>query len=212
MTRSDCCRGRLCRGRQDWGLRNVRISDYVSGRRRGGRGSGRRFQIQAKYIRVIGFDITNHNLTAPDGYGIYLVGSNTYIANNYIHDLYFEGMMMSGDGDPNSARTSNNVLINNRFFHCEMAAAHIEGRNNLIEGNDVAGTVQYPPGGPVRPKADADALRFFGSGHVFRSNYIHDIYNGTSENPALISTVFRPAGTGREHHDRAKLLRVARGW
>ena len=142
------------------------------------------FQIQANYIRVIGFDISNHNLTAPDGYGIYLVGSNVYIASNYIHDLYFEGVMMSGDGDPNSARTSNNVLINNRFRHCEMAAAHIEGRNNLIEGNDVAGTVQYPAGGPVRPKADADALRFFGSGHIFRRNYIHDIYNGTSENPS----------------------------
>lgn len=141
------------------------------------------FQIQANYIRVIGFDISNHNRTAPDGYGIYLVGSNAYIANNYIHDLYFEGVMMSGDGDPNSARTSNNVLINNRFLHCEMAAAHIEGRNNLIEGNDVAGTVQYPAGGPVRPQADADALRFFGSGHVFRSNYIHDIDNESSENP-----------------------------
>jgi hypothetical protein len=35
----------------------------------------------------------------------------------------------------------------------------------------------------VRPKADADALRFLGSGHVFRGNYIHDIDNGTSENP-----------------------------
>ncbi len=141
------------------------------------------FQIQADYIRVIGFDITNHNLTAPDGYGIYLVGSNAYIANNYIHDLYFEGVMMSGDGDPNSARTSNNALINNRFRHCEMAAAHIEGRNNLVEGNDMAGTVQYPSGGPVRPRADADALRFFGSGHVLRGNYIHDIDYGTSENP-----------------------------
>jgi hypothetical protein len=141
------------------------------------------FQIVASYIKVIGFEITNHNLTAPDGYGIYLVGSHGYIANNYIHDLYFECVMMSGDGDPNSAGTSNNVLINNRFLHCEMAAAHIEGRNNLVEANDVAGTLQYPTGGPVRAGADADALRFFGTGHIFRRNYIHDIDYGTSENP-----------------------------
>ena len=33
---------------------------------------------------------------------------------------------------------------------CEMAAAHIEGRNNLVEANGVAATVQYPVSGPVR--------------------------------------------------------------
>jgi hypothetical protein len=38
------------------------------------------FQIQANYIKVIGFDITNHNRTAPAGYGMFLVGSNAYIA------------------------------------------------------------------------------------------------------------------------------------
>ncbi len=141
------------------------------------------FQIAANYIKVIGFEISNHNTTAPAGFGIYLTGSNAYIANNYIHDLYFEGAMISGDGDPNSARTSNNILINNRFVRCAMAAAQIEGRSNLIQGNDVSYTRQYPAGGPVRAGADADAFRFFGSGHIFRANRIHDIPWGTAENP-----------------------------
>ncbi len=152
------------------------------------------FQIVANYIKVIGFEITNHNMTAPAGFGVYLVGSNAYIADNYIHDLYFEGVMMSGDGDPNSAATSNNDLVNNRFLHCEMAAAHIEGRNNLVEDNDVAGTVQYPPGGPVRAGADADGFRFFGSGHVFRRNYIHDIDSGAPENPDPHTDCFQTWG------------------
>ena len=85
------------------------------------------FQIVANYIKVIGFEITNHNMTAPAGFGVYLVGSNAYIADNYIHDLYFEGVMMSGDGDPNSAATSNNDLVNNRFLHCRWAA-HRRGK------------------------------------------------------------------------------------
>ncbi|HKD69298.1 MAG TPA: right-handed parallel beta-helix repeat-containing protein [Candidatus Binataceae bacterium] len=142
------------------------------------------FQIQANYVTITGFGITNQNMTAPAGYGIYLVGSNVTISNNYIHDLFFEGLMMSGNGDPNSAATANNVVQNNRFVRCEMAAVQIEGRNNLVVGNDVSFTRQYPAGGPVRPYADADAFRFFGIGNTFRSNKIHDIYWGTAENPS----------------------------
>jgi hypothetical protein len=152
------------------------------------------FQIAANYIKVSGFEITNHNATAPAGFGIYLIGSNVYIANNYIHDLYFEGAMISGDGDPNSAGTSNNTLINNRFVRCEMAAAQIEGRNNLVQGNDVSYTRQYPAGGPVRAGADADAFRFFGSGHIFRANRIHDIPWGTAENPNPHTDCFQTWG------------------
>ena len=152
------------------------------------------FQIVANYIKVVGFEITNHNRTAPAGYGIYLVGSNVYIGSNYIHDLYFEGLMISGDGDPDSSRSSNNTVVNNRFLRCEMAAAHIEGRNNLIEDNNVAGTLQYPPGGPVRPGADADAFRFFGTGHDFRHNYIHDIHTDTATNPTAHTDCFQTWG------------------
>ena len=104
------------------------------------------FQITASYIKVIGFEITNQNTSIPAGFGIYLVGSNDYIANNYVHDLYFEGAMISGNGDPNSAGTSNNTLINNRFVRCEMAAAQIEGRNNLVQGNDVQLYAPVPGG------------------------------------------------------------------
>jgi hypothetical protein len=152
------------------------------------------FQIAASHIKVVGFEITNHNWSEPDGFGIYLIGSNDYIAGNYIHDLYFEGVMISGDGDPNSAATSNNVLINNQFVRCEMAAAQIEGRNNLVQGNDVSYTRQYPAGGPVRAGADADAFRFFGSGHVFRANHIHDIPYGTTENPNPHTDCFQTWG------------------
>jgi Right handed beta helix region len=152
------------------------------------------FQITANYIRVIGFEITNRNRTAPAGFGIYLAGSNAYIAGNYIHDLYFEGVMISGGGDPNSARTAHNSLVNNRFVRCGMAAAQIEGRNNLIQGNDVSYTRQYPAGGPRRSGADADGFRFFGTGHIFRANRIHDIPSGTAENPDPHTDCFQTWG------------------
>lgn len=51
------------------------------------------------------------------------------------------------------------------------------GRNNLIEANDISHSRQFQPGVTVYQSGDdADGIRFFGSGHTFRKNYIHDIY------------------------------------
>jgi len=51
----------------------------------------------------------------------------------------------------------------------------VEGRTNLIEGNDISHSIQYQPGAAPRPGPDADGLRFFGTGHTIRRNWIHDI-------------------------------------
>lgn len=141
------------------------------------------FEIYADYVCIAGFEITNQNTAEPGGFGVYVVGSGNTIDNNYIHDLYMEGIMVSGNGNPNSATTAHNTISNNRVVRAEMAGIHLEGQYNLAVGNDISWTRQYPAGGPVRDGADADAMRFFGTGHILRSNYLHDIQYGTTENP-----------------------------
>jgi len=133
------------------------------------------FQIKADYVRVIGFDITNRNRTPQQGWGVYVIGSHNLITHNHIHDLCFEGIYLSGDGNRSSEATAYNVVSYNTITRAEMAGAQIEGQSDLVEHNDVGFTMQYPPDCPVRNRPDADGFRFFGNGHSFVGNRIHDI-------------------------------------
>jgi hypothetical protein len=136
----------------------------------------RGFTITASYIRVMGFEITNHIRIFQDSYGIYVIGEHNALLNNYIHDLYNEGIMLSGGGDPNSPVTSYNVVRGNRIYRASTCGITVEGRRNLIQANDIGHVVQYPPGGPPFDGADADGIRPFGRGHIIRDNHVHDIW------------------------------------
>jgi hypothetical protein len=133
------------------------------------------FTIIADYIRVVGFEITNHITLPRESYGVYLQGQCDEILDNYLHDLYHDGIMLTGQGDPNLPRLAHNVIKGNRIYRANNSGIHVEGRENLIEDNDVSHTIQYPSGGPAWYGADADGMRFFGTGNVFRGNRIHDI-------------------------------------
>ena len=61
-----------------------------------------------------------------------------------------------------------------------MEGREIHGSNNLVEYNEVWGSVAYHT--PTGCTGDADGFRFFGSGHMFRGNYIHDISYNDLEN------------------------------
>jgi hypothetical protein len=153
------------------------------------------FQVKASYIQIIGFDITNHNQTDASAWGIYLIGSNNTVSDNTIHDLCAEGIYVSGAGNPDSASTANNVISNNSFIRDEMAGGKIEGQNNLVANNTVSGTLQYPLDCYSRKGADADGFRFFGNGHVFRSNIIKDIpVPGSQYNPNPHTDCFQTWG------------------
>ena len=133
------------------------------------------FTITADYIRVVGFEITNHITLFRESYGVYLHGQHDEILNNYLHDLYHDGIIVTGERDPNSPSVAHNIVKGNRIERAQNSGIHVEGRENLIEGNEVAHTIQYPPGAPAWDGADADGLRFFGTGHIFRGNRVHDI-------------------------------------
>ncbi len=140
-----------------------------------GRSVTQGFTITADFIRVTGFEITNHITLFRESYGVYLHGSHDEISDNYLHDLYHDGIMLAGEGNPNSSQVAHDLIKGNRIERAQNSGIHVEGRENLIEANEVSHTIQYPPGAPAWDGADADGLRFFGSGHVFRGNRVHDI-------------------------------------
>ena len=154
------------------------------------------FNIQANYITIKGFEIANTSYRRWDrtiSSGVYIRGSSNIIENNYIHDASLDGIAMYGPpSDPTTS--SNNIIRNNRLYHNENAGMEIFGRGNLIEGNEIWDTVQcHPtmtavedvasdnpnhlacPNYPSVSGLDADGIRFFGIGHIFRGNSIHDI-------------------------------------
>ena len=134
------------------------------------------FTIHADYIRIIGFEITNSNTSVVDGTGIGVRGRFNEIRNNYIHDLLAaEGIWLYGGSNRDASFTRGNVVTGNRILRARIAGILVEGVDNLIEGNDISHTIQNPAGAPPRIGADADGIRFFGSGHVIRRNYIHNI-------------------------------------
>jgi parallel beta-helix repeat protein len=165
------------------------------------------FNVQANYIAIRGFEIANTDYVrwnSSTSAGIYLRGSNNVIEANYIHDNALEGIRIYGTpGEPTIS--SNNIIRNNQLYHNEMAGITVNGRNNLIEGNEVWGSVQcHPtlmavednaadnpnhlicPNYPGVSGLDADGMRFFGKGHVFRKNIIHDLpYGPLGINPAI---------------------------
>ncbi len=159
-------------------------------------------------VQLLGFDLTGSNwvlngfdistqTNGSEGYGIYVTGSASYdtIENNYIHELCHEGIFM----DPTISHIS---VLNNRMWRAEMAGAQVDGTYELIEGNEVWGTQQYPSyaggiyaGCTIGGGADADAFRFFGQHNVFRSNNLHDIYTQSPTNPNPHTDCFQTWGS-----------------
>lgn len=136
------------------------------------------FTIVADYVRIAGFEITSHSRLFQDNYGVYLRGQHDEVLNNYIHDVDNAGITLAGKESPNSPPTAYNVVKGNRIYRASSCGIHVDGKGNLIEGNDITRIVQYPPGAPMFEGADADGLRPFGTGHIFRNNRVHDIRVG----------------------------------
>lgn len=165
------------------------------------------FNIQANYITIRGFEIAHTDYERwklENDSGVYIRGSNNVIESNTIHDASLEGIFIYGPPDePNPS--SNNIIRNNWLYRNEMVAIDVNGRNNLIEGNEIWDTVQcHPalmavedyaadnpnhlpcPDYPELSSLDADGIRFFGQGHIIRKNSIHDILLGLPGiNPAI---------------------------
>lgn len=81
-----------------------------------------------------------------------------------------------------SVSGNSNTIIHNRVEGSVMAGIQISGSNNTVEYNEVWASHQLVNGRKTCSGADADGFRFFGSGHTFRNNYIHDIWHSDHGN------------------------------
>jgi len=134
----------------------------------------RGFTVRGDYILVKGFKVTAPQATYADqGYGIWVEGKACRVEDNYAYYSPRGGINLR----PNSSAC---VVRNNRCHRNGMEGMEIHGTGNLIENNDIWGSISYHT--PTGAVGDADGIRFFGTGHVFRGNYIHDISYQDPEN------------------------------
>lgn len=129
----------------------------------------RGFNVLGDYIRIEGFEITD-TISGHwrDGSGVYVEGKYCEIIDNYVHDVVHIGIrLLARPAD--SLWTSHCTVKGNRIVRAGLSGIEVQGRNNLIESNDISHTL-------MNDYSDADGMRFMGSGHVIRKNHIHDIF------------------------------------
>src|SRR5213593_2523531 len=123
------------------------------------------FNIQAYYVRVNGFEITNTPGSSPTDYtngsGVYTSGNYNEISDNYVHHTTAAGIFLDSS-------TSNTTVSGNRVAYAVECGIFIQGNNHLIVSNDISHTRSVNDSG-------ADGIRFFGSANTVRKNYIHDL-------------------------------------
>jgi hypothetical protein len=128
------------------------------------------FNVSGSHIKVEGFEIRNvpgkdlQNRAASSA--IFCSGADDLFSNLVIEDTNAAGIYLT----PQSARTT---IRSSRIVSAVEAGIYIQGADHLVESNDISHTVQTHPG--MLNSADADGIRFFGTGLTFRKNYIHDI-------------------------------------
>jgi parallel beta-helix repeat protein len=129
------------------------------------------FNVQAGYIKITGFEITNTPGASPTdrsrGSGFYISGTANEVSGNYIHHTVAAGIYLTSSA-------GNTNVANNRVAYAVECAIYIQGSGNLIASNDIS-HIRSVSG------SDADGIRFFGSGNTVRKNYIHDMM--TSDSP-----------------------------
>ncbi len=146
------------------------------------------FLVVADYIHIKGFNIINDSVfTQQDtswvlmknGSGISIQGKLCEIVDNRIHFATYVGIALQvhpPTGTPeDSLVTSNCIIRDNIIKYAGSCGLYIQGQNHLIENNDISHSINRPSTWPITKGLDADGIRFFGSGHIYRKNYIHDI-------------------------------------
>jgi hypothetical protein len=133
------------------------------------------FSVMANYITINGFEITDTASNTASDYeawrdnnGMYVNGVNCNIINNYIHDVALIGIYVH-EPSTTSVTTGYCTIKGNQIVRATLNGISIEGSNLTIESNDISGTLK-------NDQTDADGITFFGSGHMFVGNRIHDIY------------------------------------
>jgi hypothetical protein len=141
------------------------------------------FDVDANYTTIKGFNITATTDRWDDGWGIFAVGHHNIFEDNYVYFCIMGGIQLYVDSTVDPTVTNNCIIRNNKLNRNGMNGISVMGRDNLIEGNEIWDTIQHHPNHAGNENwLDADGMHFFGSGHVFRKNYIHNITLGAPWN------------------------------
>jgi len=141
------------------------------------------FSVKGHYIQVKGFKVTAIRPTwEAEGYGIWVEGSNCLIENNISYYCPTGGIVTTS----NSAACT---IRNNRCQRNALNGLEIGGTNHLVENNEVWATISYHTPTGWSPNGDANGIMVWGSGHILRRNYIHDISYGDPENQGYLPLI-----------------------
>ncbi len=169
----------------------------------------RGFTVRGNYVTIRGFDISNTPNAWADGQGIFVQANNCVIEDNYVHYATRGGIFVYAEPWEWGERTSS-VVRNNKLYKNALVGIEVHGRNQLVEGNEIWGTIQHHPNWPSPSYSDADGIRFFGSGHTFRKNYIHDINFSDPENVNPHIDCFQTWGA--EYQEAGRNIVFERNW
>lgn len=125
-----------------------------------GKAVTRGFVLKKDYIRVRGFTVfTEQKKGTPYEHGFDCTASGCEMLGNLLDHPNGFGANIGGAG---------NLFRGNTIRYADGIGIVLSGKDNVAEYNDVSHSIKVRAG-------DADATRFFGSGHVIRGNYLHDI-------------------------------------
>jgi parallel beta-helix repeat protein len=124
------------------------------------------FDLEASYITIDGFSIANTGGSGwddrSDGSGVYMYNANyNVISDNSIDHTTAAGIYVSSN-------CNHNLVSANIITYAVECGIYAMGTYNVIDSNDISHTRDIG-------NSDADGVRFFGTGNIFRRNHIHDI-------------------------------------
>lgn len=130
------------------------------------------------YVRIENFEITaiyQEGVTSGRG-GVRLANTEqVQMVGNFLHDLNpdpdgYDYIGVRGDSHNNLGA----VIKDNTLYRVQGTGISIVGQDWLVEGNDLSHGLDANTDTGAHVGGDSDAMRFFGSGHAIRNNFMHD--------------------------------------
>jgi hypothetical protein len=130
------------------------------------------------YVRIENFEITaiyQEGVTSGRG-GVRLENTEgVQIVRNFLHDLNpnpdgYDYIGVRGDSHDNLGA----VIKDNILYRVQGTGINIMGQDWLVEGNDLSHGLDANTDTGAHVGGDSDAMRFFGSGHAIRNNFMHN--------------------------------------
>ena len=127
------------------------------------------FVLAGDYLQIKGFTVKVLSCSLAE-FGFKVTGSYFLIEGNNIIETVDGGISTWPD-------TVGGVIRNNYFYRNAQTSIELHGQDHLIENNEIRRPIEDHPTCPS-DNDDANGIDLFGSGHVIRGNYIHEVQYG----------------------------------